>query len=92
MDALNNEELVAKSLEEWKRLSAEEKKVWNAKARKEGQEGETNMDTHESKMKDVKENYADRKVTETLREVNENRTQNTISAKSKLASFAFKKA
>ena len=55
MDTLNNEELVAKSLEEWKQLSAEEKKLWNAKAKKEGQERENNMDTHESEVLDMKE-------------------------------------
>ena len=90
-DGLTSEELVNKSLEQWKSLSAEEKKSWNAKAMAEGLGNDTKICQQESKILDGNDNCASRKSAPTLQEVKENADQSKNRAKSKLAAFAFKK-
>ena len=92
-DGLNSEELVSKSLGQWKSLSADEKKSWNAKAKAkaEGLGHDTEIFAQESKVLDINENCASKKSAPTLQEVKENANQSKNRAKSKLAAFAFKK-
>jgi len=92
-DGLNSEELVSKSLGQWKSLSTDEKKSWNAKAKAkaEGLGHDTEIFAQESKVLDINENCASKKSAPTLQEVKENANQSKNIAKSKLAAFAFKK-
>ena len=91
IEGLSSEELVSKSLEEWKSLSAEEKKTWNAKAKGECGKNESLSGTHKSIIVDANENDAGKNKIKTLNEVKEKTKQSTNSSKSKLAGFAFKK-
>lgn len=85
LEGLDGEELVSKSLEEWKSLSADEKKTWNCKAKNEsGKDGKCN-ETQKIANMNVNSNN------NTINEPIERRNENSLSSRSKLAAFAFKK-
>ena len=81
-----NNELVSMSLEEWKGLSADEKKTWNDKAAIENLRDESNQNAKEVKKLDLK-SHASTNSVKAICEADES----TQTAKSKLAAFAFKR-
>ena len=80
-----------KSLEEWKNLSADEKKSWNMKAKGDQMsEDASNGEKPEKIMKDANGN-SDKGPVKILDELKAKTNSSAQNTKSKLAAFAFQK-
>ena len=80
-----------KSLEEWKNLSADEKKSWNMKAKGEPMsEDASNGEKSEKIINDANGN-SDKGPVKSLDEVKAKANNSAQNTKSKLAAFAFQK-
>eukprot|EP00112_Aurelia_sp_Birch-Aquarium-sp1_P022414 Seg631.2 transcript_id=Seg631.2/GoldUCD/mRNA.D3Y31 product="WD repeat and HMG-box DNA-binding protein 1" protein_id=Seg631.2/GoldUCD/D3Y31 len=88
---LDNEELVKKSLEEWKNLPADEKKSWNMKAKGEPISGDASNGEKSEKIVNEANGSSDKGHVKSLDEVKAKTNASAQNTKSKLAAFAFQK-